>query len=151
MCVRTCFHSFIWFQSKAEDVICLSEHFSSILFLHNNKFKGRHVGLIILSCVCFILLEDSESYVLFLGIAPEEESRSILPFSCPDGSISWRQIRAFLSILRALMKLLGCRIVRGRLEKRECVFMKERENLCLFVLMYICLGRFKEQTHYKVQ
>lgn len=49
------------------------------------------------------------------------------------------------------MKLLGCRIVRGRLEKRECVFMKERENLCLFVLMYICLGRFKEQTHYKVQ
>lgn len=48
------------------------------------------------------------------------------------------------------MKLLGCRIVRGRLEKRECVFMKERENLCVFVLMYICLGRFKEQTHCKV-
>lgn len=48
------------------------------------------------------------------------------------------------------MKLLGCRIVRGRLEKRECVCVKGRENLCIFVLMYICLGRFKEQTHYKV-
>lgn len=35
------------------------------------------------------------------------------------------------------MKLLGCRIVRGRLEKRECVFMKEREFVPICVNVYL--------------
>lgn len=73
------------------------------------------------------------NYVLFLEITLEEESRSILPFSCPDGSISWQQIRALcvdMSIFEAPRKLIGGRSV--------CGWLGCWRSVCTFVCVFVC-------------
>lgn len=70
------------------------------------------------SLLFFIFFKHCKLNILFLKIAWKEELWSILlPFSCPDGSISLQQIQvswADTSVSEALLKLLGGRRVRGR-------------------------------------
>lgn len=66
----------------------------------------------------FFFFKHCKLNILFLKIAWKEDLWSILlPFSCPDGSISLQQIEvswADTSVSEALLNLLGGRRVRGR-------------------------------------